>query len=99
MMLRNVLIGLFTAAVVILAASAAAGMAPWGPLIGCAIVLILLLLERQRYAGQVASSRLQPLTPTGERFIDPGTGTPVQVWSNEAGERAYVEDPAAPDRA
>jgi hypothetical protein len=95
MMLRNAVIGLFAAALVILAASAAAGFAPWGPMIGCAIVLALLLFERRRYAGQPPGNRLQPLTPTAERFIDPETGRPIQVWANEAGERAYVEEPPA----
>jgi hypothetical protein len=63
-------------------------------MLGLAIVVLLILFERSRYAGQ-ASATLEPLTPTGERFIDPASGIPVQVWTNDAGERAYVEEPPA----
>ncbi len=98
-MLRNVLLGLFAAALVILAAAAATGAAPWGPAIGCAIVLVLILVERQRYAGQPAGDRLQPLTPTAERFVDPESGRPIQVWMNARGERQYIEEPPARDRS
>ncbi|HEX5183243.1 MAG TPA: hypothetical protein VFW19_08845 [Allosphingosinicella sp.] len=91
-MLRNALVGLFAAALIVLAATAAAGAATWGPAIGCAIVLILILVERQRYSGQAVSASLEPLKPTSERFVDPESGRPVQVWSNKAGERAYVEE-------
>ena len=92
MMLRDVLIGLFAAALVVLAAATAAGLALWGPAIGCAIVLVLLLVERRRYSGRAASASLEPLKPTPERFVDPETGRPVQVWTNKAGERVYVEE-------
>jgi hypothetical protein len=95
MMLRNAIVGFFAAALVILAAVAAAGLAPWAPAIGCAVVLLLLLIERQRYAGQPPGDRLQPLTPTGERFVDPESGRPVQVWMNARGERQYIEEPPA----
>ncbi|HEY1606735.1 MAG TPA: hypothetical protein VGF77_14175 [Allosphingosinicella sp.] len=91
-MLRNVLVGLFAAALVILAAAAAAGLAPWGSAIGCAILLVLIVVERQRYSGLAASALLEPLKPTAERFVDPETGRPVRVWTNKAGERAYVEE-------
>jgi hypothetical protein len=98
-MLRNAVVGFFAAALVILVAVAAAGLASWGPAIGCFIVLALLLFERQRYAGQPTGDRLQPLTPTGERFIDPESGRPIQVWMNARGERQYIEEPPARDHA
>jgi hypothetical protein len=91
MMLRNFILGIFALALIAVAAAAVAGQAPWIPVLGLAVVVLLMLFERSRYAGQV-SARLEPLTPTGERFIDPTTGQPIQVWTNEAGERAYIEE-------
>jgi hypothetical protein len=89
MMLRNVILGIFALALACAAAAAAAGQAPWGPALGLAVVVLLILFERSRYAGGPEAAAL---APTGERFIDPATGAQVQVWANEAGERAYVED-------
>jgi hypothetical protein len=92
MMLRNVVLGIFALALACCAVAAAAGETPWGPTLGLTIVVLLIVFERSRYAGGPKSAALEPLTPTGERFIDPATGTPVQVWTNEAGERAYIEE-------
>lgn len=99
MMLRTVILGIFALALACCVVAAAAGQAPWGPALGLAVVVLLILFERSRYAGGPKSAALEPLTPTGERFIDPATGTPVQVWTNAHGERAYVEEPSTPDRA
>lgn len=91
MMLRNAILAIFALALACCAIAAAAGRAPWGPALGLLVVVLLILFERSRYAGGPRTATLEPLTPTPERFVDPATGARVQVWTNEAGERVYVE--------
>ena len=95
MMLRNAVLAIFVLALAAVAAAAATGEAPWPPVLCLAIVVALILFERRRYFGLAAGARAGQLKPTAERFVDPVTGQPVQVWINAGGERAYVEDPPA----
>jgi hypothetical protein len=95
MMLRNAIVGAFGLVFLLCLWGAAQGNAPWGAPIVFGVLLALLVFERQRYSARVEASPREPLTPTRERFIDPETGRPVQVWSNARGERRYVEEPPA----
>ena len=48
--------------------------------------------ERWRYKGNLARPPGAAFKPTGERFVDPGTGQLVEVYYNQAsGERSYVD--------
>ena len=68
------------------AGPAAFPLAVWGVL-----VIVGVAFERWRY------KRAQPTAgagfePTAERFIDPGSGRPIQVYADpRTGERRYVE--------
>lgn len=62
--------------------------AVWGGIIAAAV-----LLERWRYASRTAPAD-GDWQPTEERFIDPESGRPVQVFFNaRTGERRYGEAP------
>jgi hypothetical protein len=96
-MLRNVVLGGF---VLLLAAALVAAFADggaWPAVVGLAGVVAAILFERRRYADRIEATPREPLSPTRERFIDPETGRPVQVWSNARGERHYVEEPGPED--
>ena len=95
MMLRNVIVGAFGIVFLLCLWGAAQGNAPWGAPIVFGVLLAALVFERQRYSAQTDASVGGPLVPTPERFIDPESGRPVQVWSNARGERRYVEEPPA----
>ena len=65
----------------------------WGLVVYCGLYGLLLvggiLFERYQYRPNV--SRRGPWQPTGERFVDPGTGKLMEVLYNpETGERDYV---------
>ncbi|HMC92929.1 MAG TPA: hypothetical protein VKI45_10745 [Allosphingosinicella sp.] len=92
-MLRNAIVGLFGIVFLLCLWGAAQGNAPWGAPIVFGVLLALLVFERQRYSAHAAEGSREPMTPTRERFIDPESGRPVQVWSNARGERRYVEEP------
>ena len=48
--------------------------------------------ERWRYKSNLARPPSAAFKPTGERFIDPGTGQLVEVYYDEAsGKRSYVD--------
>ena len=94
-MLRNAIVGAFGIVFLLCLWGAAQGNAPWGAPIVFGCLLGLLVFERQRYASRGDASPGEPLMPTRERFIDPESGRPVQVWSNRRGERRYVEEPPA----
>ena len=62
----------------------------WGGLIAAAVAL-----ERWRYEARSAAQD-EAWQATPERFIDPESGRPVQVFYNErTGERRYGEPPHA----
>jgi len=95
MMLRTAIVGVFGLVFLLCLWGAAQGNAPWGAPIVFGVLLAALVFERQRYASHAEGSVREPLHPTRERFIDPATGRPVQVWTNARGERRYVEEPPA----
>ena len=103
-MLRPVVIGIVavllvtTLACACLAAagivSMPAGLALWGAL-QLLVVLAGFLFERTRYKP-LDTTPPPGFVATGERFVDPATGVPVQVWFDAArGERRYVVEPRA----
>jgi hypothetical protein len=94
-MLRNAIVGLFGLVFLLCLWGAAQGNAPWGAPIVFGVLLALLVFERKRYSSHAGDGTREPLVPTRERFIDPESGRPVQVWSNARGERRYVEEPPA----
>ena len=66
------------------------------PGIGLAVNGVTLLVgiayERWRYKGNLARPPSAAFKPTGERFIDPGTGQLVEVYYDQAsGKRSYVD--------
>ncbi len=65
-----------------------AGLAVW-----CAVLLILLAVERVRYKAVLTAPPVgEGWADTGERMIDPTTRRRLGVWCRAAtGERAYVE--------
>ena len=98
-MLRTTVIGVVACALAVTLAVVALGATglfgtPW--LFGgwaafqLAILLAALVFERRRY--KPLETDVPPgFEATPERFIDPATGAPVQVWFNAAtGERRYV---------
>ena len=89
-MLRAILAILFIAMVVygvILVAQSGAG---WPLIVFGALGLISVFLEG-RYRGARAE-RTSTWQPTGEKFIDPGTGKPVEVdYDPATAERNYRE--------
>ena len=58
------------------------------PLVWLAALLIIVVLERPRYAP---THRELPETfaQNGERFVDPSTGQEMSVYTNAAGVREY----------
>ncbi|SPE27563.1 conserved exported hypothetical protein [Burkholderiales bacterium] len=59
-------------------------MVLWGALLTAAV-----LFERWRYSGASATSK-DAWQPTSERFVDPESGQPMQVWYNPStGQRRY----------
>ena len=62
----------------------------WQMLAGGLIVLVGVLFERWRYSHP-AERPDGPWEATGERFVDPSTGEPVEVFFDpRTGERRYV---------
>jgi hypothetical protein len=91
-MLRYAAIAVIFGALLPLVARAVA--ANWGPpwfapVVWLILALCAFLFERQRYNPEVQSVTGAWLT-TGEKFVDPTTGEPLQVYVNsETGERQY----------
>lgn len=76
---------LLVAGVVLVALPPHAG---WGLLIFGSLLVLSLLFEG-RYRGQ-KTENTPAWQPTGEKFIDPGTGRTVEVdYDPETGERNY----------
>ena len=68
----------------------------WQMLAGGMIVLVGTVYERWRYR-QLDKRPDRSWEPTGERFVDPSTGEPVEVFYDpRTGERRYVSDKQAP---
>lgn len=60
-------------------------------LVNGSVLTIGLVFERWRYKP-VKTAAAAKGQPTGERFIDPETGTLMEVWYDSAtGERSYVK--------
>jgi hypothetical protein len=58
-------------------------------LLGGGVIVLGTLFERWRYKNRNAS-RAGDWQPTGERFVDPGTGKDVEVlYDPQSGERKY----------
>ena len=101
-MLRPVLLwcgGVLVAggAVVSLATHSAAGL---GPAAAGAVMLLAILFERRRYKRIADGVPGPDWQPTGERFLDPNTGVPVEVYFQPAtGKRAYVKQVSPAPRA
>lgn len=92
-MLRRVLIALGVAG--LLGGMACLLLRLWVPAIyllaECGVLLAAVLLERWRYTRTVDRSRGN-WQATGERFMDPASGRPMEVFYNpETGERDYRE--------
>ena len=94
-MLRTAIVGAFGIVFLLCLWGAAQGNAPWGAPIVFGVLLAALLFERRRYASHAQTHPAESMAPTRERFIDPESGRPVQVWANARGERRYVEEPPA----
>lgn len=90
-MLRAVIalagIGLLIAGIVLVVLPPHVG---WGLLVFGSLVVLSLLFEG-RYRGQRTAAPQPPAwEPTGEKFIDPGTGRTVEVdYDPDSGERNY----------
>jgi hypothetical protein len=79
----------------------------WVTILG-AVVLVVVLLERQRYRSDEADRTFEPVgpgggephgqleprfRPTDERFVDPTTGHRMRVYvDSRTGERRYLAD-------
>ena len=91
-MLRNVVIAVSAILTCVGIGLIACGVyAPgWQALLFGAIVLIGTLFERWRYR-RIEEPRNGSWQQTGEKFIDPSTGDPVEVmFDPRTGERRYV---------
>lgn len=92
-MLRKVLLGvgallLFGGAAFILWTHSLAGL---GPTVFGAILLVSLLIEHRGYKRIEDHVPGPDWQPTGERFLEPGTEAPVEVYFQpRTGKRAYV---------
>ena len=76
--------------------------------IGAAVVLVALAIERNRYRSEATERSLEAVGPgggepngplesrfqrTAETFVDPTTGVTMRVWvDGRTGERRYVAD-------
>jgi hypothetical protein len=92
-MLRTLVIAAGVALICVGIALLACGVhAPgWQAIIFGALVLIGTLFERWRYR-HIERPAGGPWQPTGERFIDPSSGEPVEVmFDPTSGERRYVD--------
>ncbi|MGH8221254.1 MAG: hypothetical protein ACREUT_22210 [Steroidobacteraceae bacterium] len=68
----------------------------WQMLAGGLIVLVGIVFERWRYRNP-AERPDGTWEATGERFVDPSSGEPVEVFFNpRTGERRYVAEKQAP---
>jgi len=90
MMLRIAAISVAAVLLFLVAMLCALGAPLYGLVIMLALVMLLLVYERHRY--KPLSHKPPPGSrPTGERFIDPETERPVEVWADpKTGERSYV---------
>ncbi|WP_157216060.1 hypothetical protein [Flavisphingomonas formosensis] len=90
MMLRVAAISVAAVLLAFVAILCAMGSPLYGLLIMLAAVTLLLVYERRRYKP-LADRPPSGWRPTGERFVDPETNQPVEVWNDPVtGERSYV---------
>ncbi len=67
------------------------GPAMLAPLIFGVLLLLGTIFEPHYKRNQPTPSPNHGFSPTGERFLDPTTNKPVEVWYNhKTGERRYV---------
>jgi hypothetical protein len=77
---------------VLLVLAVVGGWPVWPSFLAVAILLACVLFERFRYKP-IADRPPPGWQATGERFIDPETGTPVIVFYDPtSGERQYVKE-------
>ncbi len=91
-MLRTTVLLFACAAIALGAYLCATGVAHGGvqTLVGGAVILVGTLFERWRYRNRNAAAAGGNWQPTGERFVDPGTGRNVEVlYDSRTGERRY----------
>jgi hypothetical protein len=96
--------GLLALGLVLVGAGGAASAAAIWPLLGGAVIMAALLLERQRYRSEAAERAGEPagpgggepdalpsrFRPTDERFVDPTTNLVMRVFVDpRTGERRY----------
>lgn len=61
---------------------------------GGTVILLGTLFERWRYRNRNVTASRGDWQPTGERFVDPGTGEKMEVlYDPESGERLYRKEP------
>lgn len=103
-MLRTIVIAVATALMCVGIGLIAHGVQVpgWQALIIGALVLLGTLFERWRYRP-IEQKPKDPWQRTGEQFLDPSTGKPVEVmFDPRTGERRYVagtsDEPKAPPR-
>lgn len=80
--------------VLLLCAGVALVIAPphagWGYLIFGGLIVLSLIFEGRYRAARVRGPASSSFEPTGEKFIDPGTGKVVEVYYDpKTGEREY----------
>ena len=92
-MLRNVVLALGLAGLVVGLWFTLVDAAGWPMLIFPAIIVTGIVFERVNYRGNTSDTTDPNWRPTNERFLDEATGRPITVWFNAAtGERRYVDD-------
>lgn len=93
-MLRTALIGLvlfMLAAAIIVSMQGSAPL--YGPISALLVILAGLLFERHQYRALAQQKPEVRFSATGEKFIDPESGSPVTVYQDPATcERRYVVD-------
>jgi hypothetical protein len=73
---------------IVLAGGSPAGL---GPAAVGAVLVLAILFERRGYKRIADGVPGPDWQPTGERFLDPGSGVPVEVYFQPAtGKRVYV---------
>ena len=66
---------------------------PWLPSLLLGTLIVITAVAEPVYGALVGRPPLSDSwRPTGEKFVDPASGKPVEVWFDEAtGERKYVD--------
>ena len=93
MILRAIIIAIALAGLGLSLVMVVADPAAWPMAAFSAVVVVLLLVEINRYQGRQKAPPREQLRATEDRFIDPETGRPVRVWLDPAGKRLYLDEP------